>query len=349
MTQPTHIRAEAPAEGADPPHHQAVRLPRARHGQGRAARARRCRPTDRGLTMVFTRTKRTAQKVADDLAERGFAAAAVHGDLGQGAREQALRAFRSGKVDVLVATDVAARGIDVEDVTHVINYQCPEDEKTYVHRIGRTGRAGQDRHRGHAGRLGRHAALEDDQRRARARHPGAGRDLLHLAAPVRRPGHPRGRDRRGCCGLSAPAPVWRPRRSRISARPGAGAGPRVVTVTAVGVAVPGTVVPGTVVPGTVGRGTGTAGRAGAPAPARIMAPAGPARRPRTLRASRTVTRRRSNRPLRGPAPVRATGDGPAAARRKVPTPARRPPPRPLRRSDPPAIGRFSTRPLRGDP
>src|SRR5699024_5713815 len=61
---------------------------------------------------------------------------------GQGAREQALRAFRTGKVDVLVATDVAARGIDVEGVSHVINYQCPEDEKTYIHRIGRTGRAG---------------------------------------------------------------------------------------------------------------------------------------------------------------------------------------------------------------
>jgi superfamily II DNA/RNA helicase len=97
---------------------------------------------DRGLTMIFARTKRTVQRVADDLADRGFAAAAVHGDLGQGAREQALRAFRSGKVDVLVATDVAARGIDVDDVTHVVNYQCPEDAKTYVHRIGRTGRAG---------------------------------------------------------------------------------------------------------------------------------------------------------------------------------------------------------------
>ena len=97
---------------------------------------------DRGLVMVFCRTKRTAQKVADELVDRGFAAAAVHGDLGQGAREQALRAFRSGKVDVLVATDVAARGIDVTGVSHVVNYQCPEDEKTYVHRIGRTGRAG---------------------------------------------------------------------------------------------------------------------------------------------------------------------------------------------------------------
>jgi superfamily II DNA/RNA helicase len=99
---------------------------------------------DRGLVMVFCRTKRTAQKVADELVDRGFAAAAVHGDLGQGAREQALRAFRSGKVDVLVATDVAARGIDVTGVSHVVNYQCPEDEKTYLHRIGRTGRAGSE-------------------------------------------------------------------------------------------------------------------------------------------------------------------------------------------------------------
>ncbi|MGA8112830.1 MAG: DEAD/DEAH box helicase, partial [Actinocatenispora sp.] len=96
----------------------------------------------RSLTMVFCRTKRAAQKLADDLDFRGFAAAAVHGDLGQGAREQALRAFRTGKVDVLVATDVAARGLDVSGVTHVINYDCPEDPDTYTHRIGRTGRAG---------------------------------------------------------------------------------------------------------------------------------------------------------------------------------------------------------------
>src|SRR2546428_13779186 len=92
--------------------------------------------------MIFAKTKRTAQKISEELTERGFAVAAVHGDLGQGAREQALRAFRAGKVDVLASTDVAARGLDVDDVTHVINYQCPEDEGTYVHRIGRTGRAG---------------------------------------------------------------------------------------------------------------------------------------------------------------------------------------------------------------
>ncbi|HEU5006262.1 MAG TPA: DEAD/DEAH box helicase [Jatrophihabitantaceae bacterium] len=104
--------------------------------------ARILQARNRGLTLIFTRTKRTAQKVCDDLIERGFAAAAVHGDLGQGAREQALRAFRSGKVDVLIATDVAARGWDVDGITHVINYQAPEDEMTYVHRIGRTARAG---------------------------------------------------------------------------------------------------------------------------------------------------------------------------------------------------------------
>jgi len=96
----------------------------------------------RGPTMVFCRTKRTAQKTAEDLMERGFKAAPIHGDLGQSAREKALGDFKAGKSDVLVATDVAARGIDIDGITHVINYQCPEDEKTYVHRIGRTARAG---------------------------------------------------------------------------------------------------------------------------------------------------------------------------------------------------------------
>jgi superfamily II DNA/RNA helicase len=104
--------------------------------------ARLLQATGRGLTMVFCRTKRTADQVAAALATRGFAAAAVHGDLGQGQRERALRAFRNGKIDVLVATEVAARGLDVDDVTHVVNYECPEDDKAYLHRIGRTGRAG---------------------------------------------------------------------------------------------------------------------------------------------------------------------------------------------------------------
>ena len=92
--------------------------------------------------IVFTRTKRQSQRVADDLAERGFAAAPLHGDMAQVAREKALTRFREDKVKVLVCTDVAARGIDVRGVSHVVNYTCPEDDKTYVHRIGRTGRAG---------------------------------------------------------------------------------------------------------------------------------------------------------------------------------------------------------------
>ncbi|MCL2490988.1 MAG: DEAD/DEAH box helicase [Propionibacteriaceae bacterium] len=92
--------------------------------------------------MVFTHTKRSAQRLADELDDRGFNAVSIHGDLTQQARERALKKFRKGDAQVLVATDVAARGIDVADVSHVINYECPDDEKTYVHRIGRTGRAG---------------------------------------------------------------------------------------------------------------------------------------------------------------------------------------------------------------
>ncbi len=143
MTQPTHIRAM----GDDQENAHTVKaveqfVYRAHAMDKVEMLARMLQAEGRGLTIVFSRTKRTAAKVADELVDRGFAAAAVHGDLGQGAREQALRAFRNGKVDILVATDVAARGIDVDNVTHVINYQCPEDEKTYVHRIGRTARAG---------------------------------------------------------------------------------------------------------------------------------------------------------------------------------------------------------------
>jgi superfamily II DNA/RNA helicase len=141
LRQPTHIRAEENDSNAI--HERTEQFVYRAHSLDKIEIiARALQSEGRGLSMIFARTKRTAQKISDDLAERGFAAAAVHGDLGQGAREQALRAFRAGKVDVLVATDVAARGIDIDDVTHVFNFQCPEDEKTYVHRIGRTGRAG---------------------------------------------------------------------------------------------------------------------------------------------------------------------------------------------------------------
>jgi superfamily II DNA/RNA helicase len=141
MNRPTHIRAEAPHSSAV--HATTDQFVYRAHALDKIELVSRLlQARGRGATMVFTRTKRTAQKVADELAERGFAVGTVHGDLGQGLREKALKAFRSGAIDVLVATDVAARGIDVEDVTHVINYQCPEDEQAYVHRIGRTGRAG---------------------------------------------------------------------------------------------------------------------------------------------------------------------------------------------------------------
>ena len=143
LSRPMHIRAEH----HDEPQHVPTteqHVFRAHQMDKVEVLARILQAEGRGLTIVFCRTKRSADQVATTLTTKGFAAAAVHGDLGQGQRERAMRAFRSGKVDVLVATDVAARGLDVDDVTHVINYECPEDEKAYLHRIGRTGRAGRE-------------------------------------------------------------------------------------------------------------------------------------------------------------------------------------------------------------
>jgi superfamily II DNA/RNA helicase len=97
---------------------------------------------DRELVLVFVRTKRGADRLARKLQARDVPALALHGDMSQGQRERALARFRSGKVKTLVATDVAARGLDLSDITHVINYDPPEDDKGYVHRVGRTGRAG---------------------------------------------------------------------------------------------------------------------------------------------------------------------------------------------------------------
>jgi ATP-dependent RNA helicase RhlE len=97
---------------------------------------------DRGLALVFVRTKRGADRLAHKLRGRGVEASAMHGDMSQSARERALERFRSGKVSTLIATDVAARGLDLEAISHVINYDPPEDHKGYVHRVGRTGRAG---------------------------------------------------------------------------------------------------------------------------------------------------------------------------------------------------------------
>jgi superfamily II DNA/RNA helicase len=141
LNRPMHVRAEGSGEPEHAPDTER-HVFRIHHLDKIEVLARVLQATDRGLTMVFCQTRRMCDQVTEALTTRGFAVACVHGDLGQSQRERALRAFRNGKVDVLVATDVAARGLDVDDVTHVVNYECPEDEKAYLHRTGRTGRAG---------------------------------------------------------------------------------------------------------------------------------------------------------------------------------------------------------------
>ncbi|MGP6175162.1 DEAD/DEAH box helicase [Corynebacterium sp. A21] len=141
LDKPVHIRAEE--VGANQTHASTRQVVFQAHRMDKSAiTARMLQGEGRGKTIIFARTKRTAAEVADDLASRGFAVGAVHGDMGQPAREKSLQNFREGIVEILVATDVAARGIDIDDVTHVINFQTPDDPMTYVHRIGRTGRAG---------------------------------------------------------------------------------------------------------------------------------------------------------------------------------------------------------------
>ena len=142
MTQPTHIRAATPGDESSTVDAIEQHVWRAHSMDKEELLARVLQARTCTRAMAFTRTKRNAQRMCDALRERGFSAVTVHGDLGQGAREQALNDFREGRANVLIATDVAARGIDIEGVSHVVNLECPDDEKVYVHRIGRTGRAG---------------------------------------------------------------------------------------------------------------------------------------------------------------------------------------------------------------
>jgi len=141
MNKPIHIRATDPDEGLTQANIKHV-IYRAHSLDKDEVIARILQAEGRGKTVIFTRTKRAAAKLVEELNDRGFNAAAVHGDLNQEQRERAMAAFKAGKKDILIATDVAARGIDVDDVTHVINHTIPDDEKTYLHRAGRTGRAG---------------------------------------------------------------------------------------------------------------------------------------------------------------------------------------------------------------
>lgn len=141
MSNPIHIRATDPDEGLTQANIKHL-VYRAHSLDKDEVIARILQAEGRGKSVIFTRTKRAAQKLVDELNDRGFNAGAVHGDMSQEARERSMAGFKAGKKDVLIATDVAARGIDVDDVTHVINHTIPDDEKTYLHRAGRTGRAG---------------------------------------------------------------------------------------------------------------------------------------------------------------------------------------------------------------
>ncbi|WP_353827269.1 DEAD/DEAH box helicase [Agromyces sp. SYSU T0242] len=141
MSKPIHIRANDPDEGLTQANIKHL-VYRAHSLDKDEVISRILQAEGRGRTVIFTRTKRAAAKLVEELNDRGFNAAAVHGDLNQDQRERAMASFKAGRKDVLIATDVAARGIDVDDVTHVINHTIPDDDKVYLHRAGRTGRAG---------------------------------------------------------------------------------------------------------------------------------------------------------------------------------------------------------------
>lgn len=141
QNRPIHIRANEPDEGHTKADIKQF-IYRAHALDKDEVVGRILQAEGRGKTVIFCKTKRQASKVSEELIDRGFNACALHGDMSQEARERSMAAFRSGKKDILVSTEVAARGIDVDDVTHVINYTVPEDEKALLHRVGRTGRAG---------------------------------------------------------------------------------------------------------------------------------------------------------------------------------------------------------------
>ena len=219
MTRPIHIRATDPDEGLTQANIKHL-VYRAHSLDKDEVIARILQSEGRGKTIIFTRTKRAAAKLVEELNDRGFNAAAVHGDLNQDQRERAMAAFKAGKKDVLIATDVAARGIDVDDVTHVINHTIPDDDKAYLHRVGPHGPRRQDRHRGHVRRLGRPAQVGAHQPRPRVRPARADRDLLVEPAPVHRPRHPRRHEGPAQAGPAAAAPT------RSAPRPQRGRAPR---------------------------------------------------------------------------------------------------------------------------
>ena len=156
---------------------------------------------ERGRTLVFVRTKRGADRLVKRLRSREFEAVAMHGDKSQGQRERALARFERGDVDTLIATDVAARGIDVADVTHVINFDIPGDQDAYVHRVGRTGRAGNRGtgisfvladQAGEMGKIARDLGLSREFDLGRPKNSGQTLTAATARANSAKPGQPKG-------------------------------------------------------------------------------------------------------------------------------------------------------------
>ncbi len=139
MSDPTEITVGTKNSGSDTIQHEYYVV----SGRDRYLGLKRLADSNPNIfSVIFTRTKRDAQRVAEKLIEDGYSAGALHGDLSQNQRDLVMKSFRNKQIQMLVATDVAARGIDVSDITHVINYQLPDEVETYTHRSGRTGRAG---------------------------------------------------------------------------------------------------------------------------------------------------------------------------------------------------------------
>jgi superfamily II DNA/RNA helicase len=136
--EPVRHEVESPGETVEGVAHRFVSV----SAQGKVDALTDLLEHDGGLTLVFVRTKRGADRLVHKLKAKGIKAETLHGDLSQRARQRALERFESGRAEVLVATDVAARGLDLERISHVVNYDPPADDKGYVHRIGRTARAG---------------------------------------------------------------------------------------------------------------------------------------------------------------------------------------------------------------
>ena len=141
LKQPINIRAEAHEAAATVPETTQF-VYQTHHLDKPAIIAKLLQARDATKVMIFCSTKREVEHLSEELMGRGFKTVSIHGNLSQMVRERSLRRFRTGKAQTIICTDVAARGIDVDNVTHVINYNCPDDDKTYLHRIGRTGRAG---------------------------------------------------------------------------------------------------------------------------------------------------------------------------------------------------------------